>query len=89
MLLAFLMTLLPQDPAPGIDRSLARERAACLRDVEYFLRLQITAGASEVKATTMVRFWLPERREPIALALDWDGPEPTDMQLNSRSTVVR
>ena len=90
MLLALLMTFLPQDPAPGIDRALARERAALLRDVAYDLRLAITPGAGEVKGRVLIRFALPEDRDlPGPLVLDWGGGELGDVEVNTRDTAVR
>lgn len=89
MLLALVMTLLPQDPAPGIDRALARERAALLRDVEYDLRFQITPGRTEVTGRATIFFRLPDDRDPDALVVDFAGSELTDVKVNDLPTNVR
>ena len=92
MLLATLLMLPlpPQDPAPGIDRELARQRAALLRDVEYDLRFRLTPGAREVRGTMTLRFRLPDDRDPTQpLVLDFAGTSLTDVRVNTRGANLR
>lgn len=79
----------PQDPAPGIDRELARQRAALVSEVEYDLRFQLTAGAHEVLGRATIRFRLPEDRDLAApLVLDFQGNDLADVTVNSRSATL-
>ena len=70
MLLATLLMLPlpPQDPAPGIDRELARDRAARVRDVEYDLRFRIGENAREVSGSVVLRFTLAADVDPTYAA---------------------
>jgi aminopeptidase N len=89
-MLALLMTVsLPQDPAPGIDRALARERAALVRDVEYHLRFRITPGTSEVTGTATVAFSLPPQPPTTPLVLDFAGSALDDVTVNGLRAEVR
>ncbi len=88
--LACLAPLVIQDPAPGIDRELARARAAIISEVEYDLRFQLTRRAKEVVGSTWLRFQLPKDRPPTApLVLDFAGTELADVRLNGREVVPR
>ncbi len=90
MLLALVITFPPpQDPAPGIARELARERAAIVRDVEYDLRFQLAPGATEVRGSVALRFRLPADADPAPLVLDWGGAALTDVTVNTRPAVLR
>lgn len=88
MLLSHLPT--PQDPAPGIDRALAIERAARLRDVQYDLRFQLEPGGKEVRGEVFLRFHLAEDADPTApLVLDFAGSELSQVRVNSRDAQLR
>lgn len=92
MLLATLMLSLPlpQDPAPGIARELARERKALVRDVEYDLRFTLAARAREAIGRAMLRFRLPDDRDPSEpLVLDFAGKDLADVVVNGRATGLR
>jgi len=93
MLAATLMlfsSLLPQDPDPGIDRALARQRAALLRDVHYDLRFQLEPGCKEVRGDAALRFWLPEGVDPAApLVLDFAGSEFASVRVNGKEAALR
>jgi hypothetical protein len=45
-----LITTLPQDPAPGIDRELARERKQLVSDIHYDLRFRLQFGQKEERS---------------------------------------
>lgn len=87
--LACLGCTVPQDPAPGIDRALARERAGLVRDVEYDLRFRLGADATDVDGSMWLRFVLPEDR-PLAgpLVLDFGGDALEEVRVNGRSAVL-
>ncbi|MBL9077925.1 MAG: ERAP1-like C-terminal domain-containing protein [Planctomycetes bacterium] len=85
-----LVSLIPQDPVPGIDRALARDRAARVRDVEYDLRFQLGAGEQHVRGSVWLRFQLDRDRAPGApLVLDFAGDELTEVRVNGRETALR
>ena len=85
-----MLPLPPQDPAPGITRELARQRAERVRDVEYDLRFRIAANAREVTGTAVLRFTLAKDRDPSApLVLDFAGSELTDVRLNERDVTLQ
>ena len=80
----------PQDPAPGIDRALAAERSAILRDVQYDLRFRIDPGQTEVTGEVWLRFRLPEDRDLTApLVLDFAGSELQDVRVNDKDAQLR
>ena len=57
-----------QDPAPGVARTLAEERAARLRDVRYELRFVVPEAMKEaVTGTVTVRFELTDPSRPLVL----------------------
>ncbi|MBL8730398.1 MAG: ERAP1-like C-terminal domain-containing protein [Planctomycetes bacterium] len=86
--LALSGSVVPQDPLPGVDRALARERAAVVRDVEYDLRFRLEAGAKDVRGSVWLRFVLPDDRDLQApLVLDFGGDELAELRVNGRSTV--
>ncbi len=90
MLLALVMTVLPQDPVAGIARELARQRAEVVRDVEYDLRFRITPGIAAVIGTATIRFHLPADRDVTTpLVLDWGGDELTNVLVNTRPVPLR
>lgn len=85
-----MLPLPPQDPAPGIDRELARQRAALLRDVEYDLRFRLQPDTREVEGTLTLRFRLPNDADPAApLVLDFAGSRLADVTVNRRDTTLR
>jgi len=92
MLLAVLACLgstVPQDPLPGIDRALARERARLVRDVEYDLRFQLAAGAQHVSGSVWLRFTLADDHElSTPLVLDFGGDGLADVRVNGRNAVL-
>jgi aminopeptidase N len=94
-MLAFSLMLLahpvpPQDPAPGIDRSLATERAATITDVQYDLRFELTTNANEVTGEVWLRFRLPEDRDlQSPLVLDFAGTALTDVRVNDKDAELR
>ena len=53
---SFTVALMPQQPSPGIDRELARERAALLQDVEYDLRFQFVERMEAVSGAISMRW---------------------------------
>ncbi|MBL8750399.1 MAG: ERAP1-like C-terminal domain-containing protein [Planctomycetes bacterium] len=80
----------PQDPAAGIDRELARARKALVRDVEYDLRFQITAGGDSVEGSSWIRFRLPDDADPSTpLVLDFAGSSLTDVRVNTKDATLR
>ncbi|HEX5054677.1 MAG TPA: M1 family aminopeptidase [Planctomycetota bacterium] len=87
----FLMcTVVPQDPAPGIDRTLARERKEQLRDVHYDLRFHLAPGAKEVHGEVWIRFRLSDDHDPGApLVLDFAGSELSAVHVNSKPATLR
>lgn len=89
VVLACLGSLVPQDPAPGIDRALARERAAFVSEVEYDLRFQLAAGTKQVGGSVWLRFVLPDDRDLSGpLVLDFGGDELTDVRVNGRDVTL-
>jgi aminopeptidase N len=85
-----MLPLPPQDPAPGIDRELARARAVLLRDVEYDLRFRLTPGTREVEGTLTLRFRLPDDRDPAGpLVLDFAGSGLREVRVNTRDCQPR
>ena len=90
LLLSLVTAVVAQDPAPGIARELARERAALVRDVQYDLHFRVEAGAPAVDGTVTLRFRLPEDAPPAApLVLDWGGEPLADVLVNTRPAAVR
>lgn len=94
-MLAFSLMLLantvpPQDPAPGIDRGLAAERAATITDVQYDLRFELTPNAKEVTGDVWLRFRLPEDRDLQGpLVIDFAGTALTDVRVNDKDAELR
>ncbi|MFY9344502.1 MAG: M1 family aminopeptidase, partial [Planctomycetota bacterium] len=84
-----MLAPLPQDPAAGIARELARERAALVREVEYDLTFKIVPGANEVTGTAAIRFRLPADRDPGPLVLDFGGSELGDVAVNGKTATLR
>ena len=85
-----MLPLPPQDPAPGIDRELARQRAALLRDVEYDLRFRLQPDTREVEGTVTLRFRLPDDADPATpLVLDFAGSRLAEVTVNRRTATLR
>ncbi|MFN3244345.1 MAG: M1 family metallopeptidase [Planctomycetota bacterium] len=80
--------LMPQDPTPGIDRALARERAATLRDVEYDLHFQIGDRTDEVTGMISIRFQFREPGEREPLVLDFAGESIRNVLVNNREVEL-
>ena len=64
-MLAFTLMLLahsacPQDPAPGIDRGLAADRANLIKDVQYDLRFELSPNATEVSGEEYLAYTTEE-----------------------------
>lgn len=80
----------PQDPAPGIDRSLATARAALLRSVQYDLTFRIEPRAREVRGSVWIRFAFADDRPPREpLVLDFAGEGLADVRVNDRPATLR
>lgn len=88
MLTLLMAALLAQDPAPGIDRDLARSRATIVSDLEYRLRFRITPGAAEVTGTAMLAFRLPAA-PASPLVLDFAGSGLADLRVNGGAVDAR
>jgi aminopeptidase N len=94
-MLAFTLMLLahsacPQDPAPGIDRGLAADRANLIKDVQYDLRFELSPNATEVSGEVWMRFRLPEDRDLQApLVIDFAGTALTDVRVNDKDAELR
>ncbi len=86
--LLLLSAMLAQDPTPGIDRNLAKDRAERVHDVQYDLRFRIDQGAREVTGDAWLRFALAEDHDPMALVLDFGGKELRAVRLNGRDAVL-
>ncbi|HEX6811973.1 MAG TPA: M1 family aminopeptidase [Planctomycetota bacterium] len=79
-----------QDPAPGIDRNLARERKQLVSDIHYDLRFRLQPGQKEVEGTVWLRFRLPKDRDPTALlVLDFAGSGLDKVRVNSKDAQLR
>ena len=94
----------PDDPVPGIDRGLARARAARLSHVGYDLRLQLAHDAAAVPGTVTITFTLaaaaptahavaaaqpPLAAESPDLVLDWQGEPLRDVTVNGTPVTLR
>jgi aminopeptidase N len=80
----------PQDPGPGIDRALAKERAATIRQVGYDLRLRLEPGCKEVVGEVWVRFRLADDRDQLTpIVLDFAGSELTNVRVNDKDAQLR
>ncbi|MCA8941318.1 MAG: ERAP1-like C-terminal domain-containing protein, partial [Planctomycetes bacterium] len=79
--IALSMVFAPQqDPAPGIDRELARDRAARLSNVGYELAFELDRGIDLVQGKATVRFELNDVAKP--LAIDFDGEQISEVTCN-------
>ena len=84
------LTTMLQDPAPGIDRALATERARLVSDVHYDLRFVLGPAAKEVQGTVWLRFRLPDDADPSApLVLDFAGSELANVRVNDKDATLR
>jgi len=89
-LVSLFMTAIAQDPAPGIDHELARERARQVNEVAYDLDFVLTADAEVVRGRAVVRFTLPAEPRPGGLLLDYAGDELREVRINgTAATDVR
>lgn len=86
--LSLVAILMPQDPTPGIDRELARQRSATLRDVEYDLRFRISDRSDEVSGSISMRFQFREQKEREPLVLDFAGTSITNVLVNNRGVEL-
>ncbi|MCK5945220.1 MAG: ERAP1-like C-terminal domain-containing protein [Planctomycetes bacterium] len=80
--------VMPQSPSPGIDRELARQRAATLRDVEYDLRFTFDDRNREVSGTVSIRWQFREDGDREPLVLDFDGASIGDVLVNNRDAQL-
>ncbi|MEC8650988.1 MAG: M1 family aminopeptidase [Planctomycetota bacterium] len=87
-MLASALTLaaafIPQEPSPGIDRELARARAATVKDVEYDLRFALGDRLDAVSGSISMRFQFREVGARAPLILDFDGASISDVTVNNR-----
>ena len=87
-MLASALTLaaafIPQEPSPGIDRELARARAATVQDVEYDLRFALGDRLDAVSGSISMRFQFRETGARAPLILDFDGASISDVTVNNR-----
>ena len=82
--LSLTASLIPQQPSPGVDRELARERAATLRDVEYDLHFRFADRMDAVSGSISMRFQFREEGDRAPLVLDFDGDSISDVLVNNR-----
>jgi aminopeptidase N len=87
--LAAVLPFAVQDPTAGIDRALATQRAAVVRDVQYDLRFRLAAGATEVAGELWLRFELTEAGATAPLVLDFAGTDLRDVRLNDATPTLR
>ena len=80
--------LMPQQPSPGIDRELARERYALLRDVEYDLRFRLSDRADAVTGSISMRFQFREGGDREDLVLDFGGAAISEVLVNNQSVEL-
>ncbi|MEC7723898.1 MAG: M1 family aminopeptidase, partial [Planctomycetota bacterium] len=87
-MLASALTLaaafIPQELSPGIDRELARARAATVKDVEYDLRFALGDRLDAVSGSISMRFQFRETGARAPLILDFDGASISDVTVNNR-----
>ena len=81
---SLVAALMPQQPTPGIDRDLARARAALLRDVEYDLRFQLGERTDAVSGAISIRFQFRSEGERDDLVLDFDGASISEVLVNNQ-----
>ena len=86
--LTALAVFTPQDPAPGIDRALARARAATIRDVEYDLRFTFDERTDTVNGSVSIRFQFLAEGDRAPLVLDFAGSSITDVLVNNQSVEL-
>lgn len=82
--LSLAAALTPQQPSPGIDRALAREREATLKEVEYDLRFSLTDRMDAVSGHVSMRFQFRQEGDREPLVLDFDGASIADVSVNNR-----
>lgn len=70
------------DPAPGIDRDLARARRAAIGVVHYELAFALESGAGLTRGKAEVRFGLSQVTGPVVF--DFAGDDLADVQVNDR-----
>ncbi|MGI8655848.1 MAG: M1 family metallopeptidase [Pyrinomonadaceae bacterium] len=73
------------DPAAGVPRELARERAQQLGNIRYALSVEISPGAAMLKGTEEIRVTLRDDGDvPALLALDWRVAAPKENEARAR-----
>ena len=78
------------DPAPGVARALAQERARRVSDVRYELRLAIPAQKDQpISGRNVLKFKVAEADGPLALDFDPDRPQAVNMVSNGRPSETR
>lgn len=79
-----------QDPGPGIDRALAKERAATILQVGYDVRLRIESGCKDVAGEVWIRFRLAEDKDQqTPIVIDFAGTELTNVRVNDKDAQLR
>ncbi|MGC6487369.1 MAG: M1 family metallopeptidase [Planctomycetota bacterium] len=85
---SFVAALMPQQPSPGIDRDLARARAALIQDVEYDLRFRFIERMQAVSGSISMRFRFREDGDREDLVLDFDGASISEVLVNNQEVEL-
>ena len=84
-LLTPLLVLQMTQPAAGIDRDMARERQALVREVTYSLAFELVEGAAEASGSARIRFRLAAGAPADApLVLDFAGHGLSSLLVNGK-----
>jgi len=78
------------DPAPGVARALAQERAGRVSDLRYELRLSIPPQKDQpISGRNVLKFRLAQADRPLALDFDPDRPQPLSVVSNGQPSETR
>jgi aminopeptidase N len=78
------------DPAAGVPRELARERAQQLGNIRYALSVELYPGAPMLKGTEEIRMTLRDDGDvPALLALDWRVAAPKEGEARARVSNIK
>ena len=78
------------DPAPGVARALAEQRAGRVSDLRYELRLSIPPQKDQpITGRNVVRFKLARSDQALVLDFDPDRPQPVGITSNGQPTEAR